>query len=226
MNLPLYLYRGDNEILQKKNLRADLIHDQLETTLLNGGEGHLVFTTPIEHLVALHVQSGWKTSHFLSFSESEQTAYRYALDCNAKDVENLLAYSDMSDPSEKDWDFAVIKLNLSKVDWEKLQPGMYEGFYPTDKILFRHNASMYRVLLLHVLEMQECFASHPNGEQIIANAERDKEWLLLPATPIVLNGKKVEYSGLLDFAYIREEVATYKIARYFWNHFKRRPVAE
>ena len=41
-------------------------------------------------------------------------------------------------------------------------------------------------------------ATNPNYKIALEHARRDKEWLLLPATPTILNGGQIEYSAILD----------------------------
>jgi hypothetical protein len=225
MKLPTYLFRGDNDIKGTRNLKASIHFGQLQTTLLNGGQGHIIFKTPLCELISKHVCSGWTTSHFLSFSEEERTAFRFALDCNEENLDELINNSKEYYDNEKDWDFTIIKLNLGLVKWKQVSNGIYEGNYPTQLINFKKYSDNYRVILIDVAEAISKLENPAAYKVILDNACRDKEWLLLPATLVDLNFNKREFSGIIDINYLYELVH-YKINNNIWNNYKIHKIQE
>jgi hypothetical protein len=138
----------------------------------------------------------------------------------SNNVEELLAYSMPHDPSKRDWDYVIIKLDLLRVKWRQISPGIYEGLYPTDKTKFAKTSPNYRAILIDVLEAINVLSTDPAHSTITANASRDREWLILPATPIALNFGQIEYSGILDISYLLNDIEKYKIDHLLWNKYK------
>jgi len=131
-------------------LRATIQYNQYQTNLINGGEGRVIFENPIINLINKHVGIGWAKTHFLSFTEDIHTAYKYG-SRNMLLGEEEIEYKYVEHfEDSSDWNFALLILDTSKVEWAKLQDGIYEGFYEPTLKLFAHNNEKYRVLLIDV----------------------------------------------------------------------------
>ena len=75
--LPKYLYRGDKDPHNHRQLRATINSGLLLTNLCNGGNGREIFSKPFGQLINKHIGIGWDKTHFLSFSTDESTAINY-----------------------------------------------------------------------------------------------------------------------------------------------------
>ena len=92
-------------------------------------------------------------------------------------------------------------MHTDKVEWKELDPGIYEGMYEPILLKFSRIVSKYRVILIDVEKVLRLAGNNDfNGS--INNAIRDGEWLLLPATSVLLNSGSLEYSAILDGACI------------------------
>lgn len=207
--IPQVLYRGDADRKNIRNLKSTLHFSQLQTNLLDGGEGHAIFTTPVIDLVAKHVDPGWASTHFLSFSEDKITALRFGMGCEYNEVDQCLENYEECYDNRGDWTFAVIRIRTTNISWETYAEGIYHGYYEPGLIKFISFPGRAYVFLIDVKKAIRAFPNHPNYSNVLANATRDKEWLLLPAAPAVLNGGKVEYSGIMDGGCI-SEIERYK----------------
>lgn len=198
-NLPEYLYRGDSDDRNARLLKGTISHYQLQTNLINGGKGGKIIEEPLLELINKHVDIGWKHTHFLSFSENENIAIRYGINCDIEQVESKFEeYKEYYD-SQQDWDFALITVDVGKISMYSIAPGIYEGFF---KPILREfsNISKYRILLINVVD---CLSGYKGYEKSRINAIRDKEWLILPATPKQMN-VGIEYSAILDGGILSE----------------------
>lgn len=198
LTIPRVLYRGDADKHNIRNLKATLHFRQLQTNLLSGGNGHEIFTTPVVDLIAQHVDPGWASTHFLSFSEDRITAMRFGLGCKYEDVDQSLENYESDYELKNDWTFALITIQTNNISWQQCGEGIYHGHYEPGLIKFAFSPGRAYVFLIDVKNAIKAFPQHPNYSTVLANATRDKEWLLLPASPAVFNGGKVEYSGIMD----------------------------
>lgn len=197
--IPDHLYRGDDDRAGIRKLKSTIQHNQYQTNLINGGEGRTIFETPITKLINVHVGVGWDKTHFLSFSEDILTASRYGsrnLLLSQSELEDH--YTEYLEDDEK-WTFALITLQTDNIDWTVLDKGVYEGFYDPTLRLFENTSARYRVILLDVKTILSGWKNFDASyNKAFSNAVRDKEWLLLPATIVALNGSFHEYSAILD----------------------------
>lgn len=197
--IPDRLYRGDDDQAGIRKLRSTIQHNQYQTNLINGGHGRTIFETPITKLINAHVGVGWDKTHFLSFSEDILIASRYgSRNLLLSQTELETDYNEYLEDDER-WTFALLTFQTDNIDWTMLDQGVYEGFYNPTLRLFRETNARYRVILLDVKTIltgwKDFDASY---HKAFSNAVRDKEWLLLPATLISLNGGFHEYSAILD----------------------------
>jgi hypothetical protein len=196
--IPSLLYRGDDDRKQVRDLKQTLHHSQLQTNLLKGGKGHVIFESPLVELVANHVNPGWAASHFLSFSEDKQTAFRFGLHCELEEVDQMLENYVEYYEQEQHWNFALITISTEGINWSPIANGIYHGAYEPGLVKFKNYPGIHKVILINVGEAITSYKDIPGFTTVQANALRDKEWLLLPATEIILNTGKTEYSGILD----------------------------
>ena len=208
--IPEKLFRGDADLKNIRKLKETLNHEQLQTNLTSGGDGRKIFDISISNLIADHVDLGWVTTHFLSFSEDIETAKRYALGCDLTRTSDLFElYRDYYE-DDKEWDFAIIEIAPQKIEWKEISRGIYEGsHYPTLR-KFEKYPGYFKMLLIDVRNAIPKGCCLHNAKQIIENANRDKEWLLLPATEMILNQNKIQWSGIFD-GYIISEINKYKM---------------
>jgi len=81
---------------------------------------------------------------------------------------------------------------------------LYEGYYkPTLNIFWCYEK--YRVLLIDVVQFLNNYDGYENSKK---NSLRDKEWLILPTTPVQFRSG-AEYSAILDCGCI-SEIIKYK----------------
>ena len=60
MEIPsILLFRGDSDYSGQRFLKHTLHHGQLQTNLINGGNGRKIHETPIVDLVNKHVEIGF-----------------------------------------------------------------------------------------------------------------------------------------------------------------------
>lgn len=201
--IPDFLYRGDSDFKNKRLLKNTLHHYQLQTNLINGGDGREINEKPILELIDKHVDAGWEHTHFLSFSENEKTAIRFGINCEFEEVDNRFAEYDEYFDYEAKWDFAIVVIDTNKISITEVGQGIYEGYYkPTLKEFMNHKH--YRIFLLNVVECLDGYSGHDKSKY---NAKRDEEWLILPATPKPLNFG-IENSAILDGGII-SKIQTY-----------------
>jgi len=181
----------------------------LQTNLLKGGRGHDIFDTPLIDLIGEHVDPGWATTHFLSFSEEKQTARRFGLRCSPEEVDRKMEHYDDYYGDGADWDFAVIEIDPYKVNLMTVAEGLYKGTHEPTLTKFKQYPGFCSMLLIDVVKTALQYPQLSNQHQVLEYAREDKEWLLLPTSPVLLNGGKVEYSGIFD-GFIISDITKYK----------------
>lgn len=197
--MPKMLYRGDSDRENIRALKATIDHRRLQTNLLNGGDGQAVYKSPIHELANKHVGLGWGTTPFLSFSTNPKVALRYGISCSMEQLDQEFAEHVEYYGDDTKWDFALMSVDMSQITFKLLESGVYEGYYAPCLTLFSRTSGMYRVIVIDVKTVLEKFNHDPGYIMAIANAARDEEWLILPATTIPLNnGRFHEHSGILD----------------------------
>jgi hypothetical protein len=119
-----------------------------------------------------HVNPGWKETHFLSFTECKARAEYYG-----SSYKNYIPYF-----GQPDWDFLLLTIsfkNLSSLVVNEIFKGVYfikyktnvAGFNGLGKILLLDLVSYFNELLRINISISQAHMD---------NAERDKEWLILP----------------------------------------------
>jgi hypothetical protein len=190
MNLPEYLFRGDQDRYNVRKLKSTLGNGLMMTNLCNGGSGRDIFNQPLKQSVNRHVSIGWGKTHFLSFSEDKNIAMYYA--CNDKECEETYEIKD-------DWDFALMTFETSRLtNMKQVDKGIYQAeFAPT---CYEFLPSFKIFLIDIVTHLKALINLDIDLTAAILNAERDREWLILPAFPFG-NG---EFSSKLDTNCISE----------------------
>ena len=188
MILPKYLYRGDRDSLNTRKLKNTVGSGLLLTNLCSGGDGKKIFNQTLAASINTHVSIGWDKTHFLSFSEDEERALYYA-------TGNFNDYEEVYDLKGA-WDFVLLTFDtgrLTDASIEEVKSGLYKAnFIPSCKE-FQPSFPTY---LIDVSKHLKSLSAHTaiDLRKAIANAEQDKEWLVLPAFPFG-NG---EFSSKLD----------------------------
>jgi hypothetical protein len=200
IQLPQFLFRGDSDKKGVRNLRDTIEHYQLQTNLLNGGNGREIKEEPLLNLIDKHVALSYSLTHFLSFTENEMTAFRFGLHCEPNEVEEkMFEYSGYYEQN-KNWSFATTTIDTHKIEWKEIDNGIYEGLHPTTLTKFQ-NHTAYRIICINVVTVLQ---GQEQYFKSITNAKRDSEWLILPATNVTLNNSVTEYSGIWDVGHIAE----------------------
>ena len=197
--IPEFLYRGDSDQKGIRYLRDTIDFYQLQTNLINAGQGRKIKETDLLQLIEMHVNFGWDKTHFLSFSESEEIAFKYGMNTGytsqEEKVDGYINYSG----HEKNWNFAIITIASSIISWNKIGNGIYEGLYHPNLRIFE-KIEFYRIIAINVIE---ALANEKGNSISKVKSERDKEWLILPATQVQFKNA-VEYSAILDGACFSE----------------------
>ena len=191
--LPKKLYRGDSDSQRDRMLRHSL--QMLFTNLISSGNGQEI-KNPLIELVKQHIDSSWGKTHFLSFSESEEKAHEFG---SFGLVGDYYPCYDV----DASWHFAIVTLDAANLKVCTLRErGVYECSYDTSS---RECKNGCKIALIDTVEYLKA-NSQLNTASQLSNAERDKEWLLLPISAILLNNNMVEFTaklymqyGLLDY---------------------------
>lgn len=152
------------------------------TNLISGGNGREIFSNTIGQLLNKHIATGWDKTHFLSFSTDEQRAFYYGSDGKP--------FDDVLDESEN-WDFTVLTFDTSLLiqdSIKEIETGIYSAqFIPTCNEFL----PTYKVILIDALSHLKSIASKSSIDltTAIANADNDKEWLILPVSPFNNQGE-------------------------------------
>lgn len=201
--IPKYLFRGDRDDNNIRFLRDTVSHYQLQSNLINGGNGREITEGPIINFIDKHVNYGWETTHFLSFTENRTIAECYGAKCNidAYDFE-LFKYSEI-EFTTKNWDFVIITIDTDKIVIKEIGTGIYEGSFIPSLAMFKNE---YKLILINVFEFLKLSEGYEVSKK---NSKRDEEWLVFPATCIKLNNNQIEFSAILDGACI-SQIEAYK----------------
>lgn len=203
-NIPLKLYRGDADRSGIRKLKETIHFGQLQTNLINGGEGRAIMEKPLQELIHKHVGIGWDKTHFLSFSRNKLTALGYASGIVGDNkLYNEFEYAGYYE-NDSEYDFVLLTLHTDKVVWREIELGAFEGIYEPELLKFSRSGQPYRVILINVEQVLR-ESKNNSYQDSLANAMRDEEWLLLPATLVMLNSDRTEYSAILDCACISYE---------------------
>ncbi len=195
--LPQFLYRGDCDKDNTRQLRTTINHGLLMTNLSRGGNGQ-VFQKSLVELINRHVSIGWEKTHFLSFTSDKNIAFYYG-------GSGYMYYQTYSDDN---WDFALLTLATSKFlpdSIAQIETGVYRtSYYP----VCREFLPLYTIVLIDIVSfLKEIKQTNNNLSEAIYNAERDKEWLIYPATSMRDSN---EFTSKLDMGCIVEK-EVYKI---------------
>ena len=172
--LPQYLYRGDKDKENKRQLKSTINGGFLLTNLCGDGNGRDIFNNTFERLINKHVSIGWDKTHFLSFTTNKDTAFYYG----SGDKEYYPVCPD------EQWDFAVFTLKTSLFDnIFQIENGIYQIEYPPACTEF---LPTYKVILIDVLAYLQNAATNSNIDlsDAISKAKKDTEWLILPTSPL------------------------------------------
>lgn len=187
-SLPTLLFRGDSDRFNKRLLKSTFNSELFLTNLISGGNGREIFSNTVGQLLNRHIATGWDKTHFLSFSTDEQRAFHYGSDGKP--------FNDVYDESGN-WDFAVLTFDTSLLIQDSIrevETGIYSAQFVPSCIEF---LPTYKVILIDAVSHLKSIASINNLDltTAIANADKDKEWLILPASPFNNQG---EFTAKLD----------------------------
>lgn len=193
MTLPKFLYRGDSDKKNDRNLKSTINHNQLHTNLLKGGFGEKIFKEEILNLVNAHIASKFDFTHFLSFTEDRNSAFRFGLNLHTSNESVIENCCEEVYNQNEEWDFAIIVIDTSKIQIiENPYPGIYKCIFKPQILMFRE-FEYYTIILIDAkIVLKDKF------EMTAEYALFDKEWLLLPATLKLMNHNVLEYSAILD----------------------------
>jgi hypothetical protein len=191
------LYRGDSDKAGDRILKKSIREGFLCTNLISGGNPRSIFREPLLDLVKRHITPGWGKTHFLSFSEYKDKAVEFGAYGFIGDHCPYYDYEDI-------WHFALLKFDPTNLGTTiERERGVYVCSYTNSLIEFRDGC---RILLINTVEYLKA-NSALNADSELSNAERDKEWLILPINEILLNNNIVEFSAKLD----RGNIITYEL---------------
>lgn len=211
MRIPPFLYRGDSDSQNMRNLRQ-WRSGYLLTNLANGGAGREIFSVPLVDSIRRHVDIGWEKTHFLSFTETYSTAKYFA---GAIEKRPLII------TEQNNWDTAIITIDTKclRVD-EIYETGLYRCHYQLNPNT--HCRNDFNDFLAHQFPRQIAAVNRRNRpvpiliidlvsyltgqkvkglcsvEESLAKASRDTEWLILPIDSV--QEIPDEYTAALDIS--------------------------
>lgn len=201
------LYRGDGDYNNIRNIKHFFSpiknggypsSNVLTTNLANNGNGKEIFNTSFYELIQKHIFPSYSKTHFLSFSESVETALKYG----ANGRQYIQTFDD-------DWDFILLSFSVKQLNnfqFRKIFDGVYFISYYTNEVYFNNNA---RILLVNVLEYFELLLRNSIciSEQSLLNAKKDKEWLILPVNYFDNNefSSKIPIECINEISYYKNE---------------------
>jgi hypothetical protein len=217
MSLPDKLYRGDNDRAGKRRLRATLSHGQLDTNLIDGGDGERIFKEPVWRLINEHVLSVYERSDFLSFTADKNSAFRFGMHAQVISDEMIDQCCEYYMEQDNAWDFAILTLDTTHLRIvDRPAAGIYEArYFPT--LLEFQSQGFFRIFLIDVHE-----ALNSAGDAIyrtsIEYSRFDDEWLVLPAMPKLFNNGKVQLSAHMDAGCI-DDIEKFKLDNDMLLHY-------
>ncbi len=196
MVFPALLFRGDQDSNPhfSREVRALWHTGYLRTNLV---DGNLIWSRPLLEFVRQHVDPGWRTTHFLSFSEDRTRAEAFARGLG-NETKTLVPVPE----EESSWHTSVFTLDTSRLIAEATQqvaPGLWstafherplqhsQHFLPQLAALIANQKRgdvPVRVLLVDVVSALSANTSMSHDcTRALSNARRDREWLVLPLDP-------------------------------------------
>ena len=176
MTLPNLLFRGNSF----KRLNPTINREVLLTKLADGGNGREILITPFEDLICKHIGIGWDKTNFLSFSTDEQVAIKYG---SRNNTHEELFFDEV-------WDFAVLTFDTSLLisdSINEIERGIYRAEFVPSCIEF---LPTFKVILIDALTcLKKMSTINSNLTTELNNADKDSEWLILPASPFGYNGE-------------------------------------
>lgn len=215
------LYRAD--VKGNKTCPDKFKTDGLLTKQLNGGNPELIWEQPLLKLISSHVNPNseeektiYNTTSFLSFSENEDIVrYTYLTGLN-NDVYNETDYNDANG--------FIFTIEIEKHNLEFIVEGVYQYNYYCnyekfkDQVFFplrnnigcsfcKGNPSLHTLIIVDVV----CYLENNGevGKGVLGNAERDKEWLLLPVDLFVDSvgyHSRIPVANFLDVKYFKKHM--------------------
>lgn len=188
--VPRWLFRGDADERQKRQLRDSWCRGYLLTNLANHGVGKDVFSAQLKALVVRHINGVWSKTHFLSFSDDRDVAERFARGRAGRRIALL-------PPEQTPWDSSVLTVDTSVMNrMDQIADGFYRASF---RVAATHRPGCNPLLIIpHALEpaatavpertlllvdVVRALEGAGGGEHVrdaLAKARRDAEWLLLP----------------------------------------------
>ncbi len=214
--LPSFLYRGDADPQNTRQLRAvnpANAYGYLLTNLSAGGDGQAIFSTPFPDTINQHVAVGWDKTHFLSFTSDKTVAQHFATGGRDRTLEPYDGHH---------WDTSLTVIDTGRLNAQEIETGAYRCQYrsrskpidyssPTSIFgaIGKSQDPQHSALLINVATYLK--ARSPAMEAAIANAMRDKEWLILPMDmPPEVNGQltsKLESGCVSQFQTFKYTIA-------------------
>lgn len=207
--LPCALYRGDSDPNGTRKLKASWRTGFLLTNLSDSGSGREIFSAPLVDFICNHVDLGWAKSHFLSFSECPDIAFKFAT--GQSDQKLVIA-------SEGNWDAVIIHLCKDRFT-SVVQVGVgvyrceFQGGLPNGATgtnfprLVSHAYKGGKTVTVLLIDVVSCLGASQLNESVcnsLKNATRDREWLVLPIDSVPeVDG---EFTALLDDGCLSEVV--------------------
>lgn len=197
MNLPKFLYRGD----RYKNTTLPEMHYEagLHTKLLNSGDPDYITKYGIYKSIISHVSPTneeeikfYKTSHFLSFSESKERAKYYAADKKPDEMVEVSKYRERRYVFTFNFETTKVVQKSKylyaisyKCNRKLIEPLSFDTFelIKRRKIkceLCEVNNILHILLILDVVSILRDYPNYRRNNDALISAIRDKEWLVLP----------------------------------------------
>lgn len=193
VQLPPAFYRGDSDPQRTRKVVSLAGSGFLLTNMANGGDPLEILKRPFDELLRRHVDTGWRLSHFLSFSTDYEVARRYAVGAEGRELRSADAH----------WDTALFTFDLTQVRITQVhQPGIYDAEFPGRSTCIDRRSSLLEVvrhavnqnqqgqivrirLVDTVTYLSDQVARAPELATALEKARRDAEWLVLPLDPPV-----------------------------------------
>jgi len=197
MNLPRFLYRGDK--LGNSTLPEQHFGNGLISKLINSGDPAYITKNGIYKSINAHISPNseeelkfYRSSHFLSFSDSKEIALYYAADKKTNEMIEVKRFKerrylftfDLNQVIYKDYSKNVYmiqyKCNRNLIEPYEEFDMVYQELSKTACDLCAKNELSHSILILDVVSILKSNADYRTFTKSIENAEKDKEWLILP----------------------------------------------